>query len=129
MLGQLGNLVGKRFGIRRKLSHRTIAPCGGLYLTRLGVQATRRRNQDYGAWYNQIAMSVIADCVRELVAALPENLQQQILEYVSQLSQTAPRGIPVDDFQAIAGLLSDEDAEAILSAIEHDCEQICPNEW
>jgi hypothetical protein len=128
-LGQLGNLVGKRFGIRRKLSHRIIAPCGGLYLTRLGVQATRRRNQDYGAWYNQIAMSVIADRVRELVAALPENLQQQILEYVSQLSQTAPRGIPGDDFQAIAGLLSDEDAEAILSAIEHDCEQICPNEW
>jgi hypothetical protein len=79
--------------------------------------------------YNQIAMSVIADRVRELVAALPENLQQQILEYASQLSQTAPRGIPVDDFQAIAGLLSDEDAEAILSAIEHDCEQICPNEW
>jgi hypothetical protein len=74
-------------------------------------------------------MSVIADRVRELVAALPENLQQQILEYASQLNQTAPRGIPVDDFQAIAGLLSDEDAEAILSAIEHDCEQICPNEW
>ena len=73
-------------------------------------------------------MSVIADCVRELVAALPENLQQQILEYVIQLSQTAPRGIPVDDFQAIAGLLSDEDAEAIF-AIEHDCEQICPADF
>jgi hypothetical protein len=74
-------------------------------------------------------MSVIADRVRELVATLPEELQEQILEYASQLSQATPRGIPVSDFQAIAGLLSDEDAEAILHAIEQDCEQIHPDEW
>jgi cytochrome c553 len=74
-------------------------------------------------------MSVIADRVRELVATLPEELQEQILEYASQLSQATPRGIPVSDFQAIADLLSDEDAEAILHAIEQDCEQIHPDEW
>jgi hypothetical protein len=74
-------------------------------------------------------MSVIANRVRELVATLPEELQEQILEYASQLSQATPRGIPVSDFQAIAGLLSDEDAEAILHAIEQDCEQIHPDEW
>jgi hypothetical protein len=71
-------------------------------------------------------MSPIADRVRELVALLPENLQQQVLEYASELSQATPRGIPVSDFQAVAGLLSDEDAEAILHAIQRDCEQINP---
>jgi len=74
-------------------------------------------------------MSLIADRVRELVASLPENLQKQILEYVNQLSRTAPCGIPVSEFHAMAGLLSDEDAEAILHAIEQDCEQVHPNEW
>jgi hypothetical protein len=71
-------------------------------------------------------MSLIADRVRELVALLPENLQQQVLEYANELSQATPRGIPVRDFQAVTGLLSDEDAEAILHAIEQDCEQINP---
>jgi hypothetical protein len=74
-------------------------------------------------------MSLIADRVRELVASLPENLQKQILEYVNQLSRTAPCGIPVSEFHAMAGLLSDEDAEAILHAIEQDCEQVHANEW
>ena len=73
-------------------------------------------------------MSLIADRVRELVALLPENLQQ-VLEYANELSQATPRGIPVRDFQAVTGLLSDEDAEAILHAIEQDCEQINPDEW
>jgi hypothetical protein len=74
-------------------------------------------------------MSLIADRVRELVALLPENLQQQVLKYASELSQATPRSIPVSDFQAVTGLLSDEDAEAILYAIEQDCEQINPDEW
>jgi hypothetical protein len=74
-------------------------------------------------------MSLIADRVRELVASLPENLQKQVLDYANQLSRAAPCGIPASDFYAIAGLLSDEDAEAILHAVEQDCEQVHPNEW
>ncbi len=74
-------------------------------------------------------MSAIADRVREVVATLPEPLQQRVLEYARQLSQTTLRGIPLKDLQAIAGLLTDEDVEAILDAIESGCEQVNPDEW
>ncbi|BCW94959.1 MAG: hypothetical protein WHS44_08060 [Fimbriimonadales bacterium] len=75
-------------------------------------------------------MSTIADRVREMVERLPEPLQQQVLEYAQRLSQNVPlRGIPLAEFEKHAGLLSAEDADAILQAIEAGCEQVDPDEW
>ncbi|MEJ5252013.1 MAG: hypothetical protein WHX60_09010 [Armatimonadota bacterium] len=68
--------------------------------------------------------------IREVVASLPEPLQEQVLEYVRQLSQsTALRGIPLKDLQERVEPLTDEEAEAILHAIELGCEQVNPDEW
>ncbi len=75
-------------------------------------------------------MSATADRVREIVATLPEPLQRQVLEYARQLSQSLSlRGIPLGELQKMAGLLSDEEANAILNAIESAFEQVDPNEW
>ncbi|CUU33689.1 hypothetical protein GXSOP10_1039 [Armatimonadetes bacterium GXS] len=74
-------------------------------------------------------MSRIADRIREVAESLPETLQAQLLEYARQLSRVAVRGIPRKDFEIAGNLLSDEDAEAILRAVEQDCEVIYPDEW
>lgn len=75
-------------------------------------------------------MGVIVERICEVVAGLPEPLQQQVLEYAQQLSErVALRGIPLADLQAREKLLSDEDADAILHAVETGCEQVNPDEW
>lgn len=74
--------------------------------------------------------AITAERIRELVASLPEPLQQQVLEYVRQLGQNGTlRGIPLKDLRERADLLTDEEAEAILHAIEMGCEQVNPDEW
>jgi hypothetical protein len=40
-----------------------------------------------------------------------------------------PRGAPGRQVAALAGSISDADAEAMLKAIEEGCEQIDPTQW
>lgn len=41
-----------------------------------------------------------------------------------QLKKPLPSGIPVSAFDAIVGILSDEDAEAMLKVIKTECERV-----
>lgn len=41
-----------------------------------------------------------------------------------QFVKPIPPGIPVSAFDAVAGILSDEDAEAMLKVIETECERV-----
>jgi hypothetical protein len=72
--------------------------------------------------------AIQSDLLKE-VEQLPPLLQRKVVEYAHTLTQTRPRGIPGDQLLDFAGVLSSEDAELMMAAIEADCEQIDPNDW
>lgn len=72
--------------------------------------------------------SRIREIVREL-EDLPNNLQQDVLDYVRQLSSAKPRGVPGRELLQFAGTITKGDAEAMREAIEAGCEQVDADEW
>ena len=62
---------------------------------------------------------------------LPIAQQQRVLDYARSLSTSAPRllGVPGRELLDLAGSISDEDAKAMMDAIEEGCEQVDLNEW
>lgn len=72
--------------------------------------------------------SRIREIVREL-EELPNDLQQDVLDYVRQLSAARPRGIPARELLQFAGAITKGDSEAMREAIEAGCEQVDVNEW
>jgi hypothetical protein len=69
-----------------------------------------------------------SDLLRE-VEQLPPPLQRKVVNYAHSLAQPRPRGTPGRQLLKYAGILSPEEAEAMMAAIEEGCEQIEPNEW
>ena len=61
--------------------------------------------------------------------ALPQNLQEQVLQLVRELESTTHRGIPGKDLLQFAGTISNSDLELMKEAIERGCEQVDLNEW
>ena len=62
---------------------------------------------------------------------LPTEEQQLVLEFVQSLAPTrskTPPGVPGKDLLKFGGFLSNEDADAMLQAIEEGCERIDPAE-
>jgi hypothetical protein len=60
---------------------------------------------------------------------LPE--KRKVLEFVRALAESQkPRGVPAEViFQAAAGLFDKADVEAMMQAVEKDCESVDFDEW
>ena len=63
------------------------------------------------------------------VEQLPPPLQRKVLEYAHSLQKKTPKGTAGKDLREFAGILSPEEAEAMLKVIEEGCERIDPNGW
>ncbi len=72
--------------------------------------------------------AIQCDLLRE-VAQLPPPLQRKVVDFARSLAQAKPRGTPGRQLLEFAGILSPEQAKAMMEAIEEDCERIDPNEW
>ena len=67
--------------------------------------------------------------VIEQLETLPENLQQQVLEFVQALQTLARRGVPGKQLLQFAGAIPLDDLELMRQAIEQECEQVDADEW
>jgi len=69
-----------------------------------------------------------SDLLKE-VEQLSPPLQRKVVNYAHSLAKSRPRGTPGRQLLKFAGTLSPEEAEAMIAAIEEDCERIDPDEW
>jgi hypothetical protein len=72
--------------------------------------------------------AVKSEIEREL-ERLPPHLQRRVLEFARALVLSQPKGMSGDYLLKFAGILSDEDADAMLKAIDEGCEQVDPDGW
>ncbi len=72
--------------------------------------------------------AIQSDLLKE-VERLSPPLQRKVIRYAHSLAQPRPRGTPGKQLLKYAGILSAEEAEAMMAAVEEGCEQIEPNEW
>ena len=71
---------------------------------------------------------VQSDLLKE-VERLSPPLQRKVISYAHSLAQPRPRGTPGRQLLKYAGILSPEEAKAMMDAIEEGCERIDPSEW
>lgn len=68
------------------------------------------------------------DLLKE-VEQLSPPLQRKVVDFAHSLAQARPRGTPGRQLLKFAGILSPEEAKAMMDAIEEGCERIDANEW
>jgi hypothetical protein len=71
----------------------------------------------------------ILDCVVEQLKDMPENLQQQVLEYARALASSKIQGVPGQQLLCFAGVIPTDDIQLMREAIEQDCQQVDTSEW
>ena len=64
---------------------------------------------------------VLIDKVTEQLQLLPDDAQYHVLTFVIALKNQQVQGTPGERLLKYAGILSADDAEAMMQAIEHDC--------
>ena len=67
--------------------------------------------------------------VIEQLQKMPQNLQQQVLEFARSLADSPIRGVPGSQLLRFAGTIPLQDIELMRQAIAQDCEQVDLNEW
>ena len=67
--------------------------------------------------------------VIEQLQKMPQNLQQQVLEFARSLADSPVRGVPGSQLLRFAGTIPLQDIELMRQAIAQDCEQVDLNEW
>jgi hypothetical protein len=67
--------------------------------------------------------------VIEQMLVLPDDMQQQVLEYLQDLRATLQQGTPGERLVQFAGLIETEDLAEMQQAIERDCERVDEDEW
>lgn len=60
---------------------------------------------------------------------LPDNLQQEVLEFVRKLKTSVPQGASGKSLLRFVGAIPLADLEEMKQAIESDCERVDLNEW
>lgn len=74
-----------------------------------------------------MANTTIKEEIERHLDELPTEEQQRVLEFVQSLAPTqskTPPGVPGKDLLQFGGFLSDEEADAMLQAIEEGCERV-----
>ena len=72
--------------------------------------------------------SLIKQEIAEQLDHLPPELQRQVLDFARALTLSSPKGVPGKQLLQFAGTLTEEDAQAMMQAIETGCEQVDANE-
>jgi len=67
--------------------------------------------------------------VVEQMEYLPDNLQQQVLEFVYKLKTSISPGVSGKKLLRFAGAIPLADLEQISQAIQRDCERVDLDEW
>ena len=75
-----------------------------------------------------VDLKVQAELLDEL-SQLEPPLQSRVLEYAKSLRLAMPPKSWDERLAGVFGALGKEEAEAMASAIQEDCEQIRPDEW
>ena len=70
----------------------------------------------------------IVDRVVEQLKIMPQNLQQQVLEFARTLAGST-KGVPGQQLLRFAGAIPTDDIQLMREAIEQDCEQVDTSEW
>jgi len=68
------------------------------------------------------------ELLREL-DRLPVEQQRRVLDFAHGLAIPTPEGTPGSELIKFSGILSPEEAEAMLRVIEEGCGQVNPDEW
>lgn len=71
----------------------------------------------------------IVDAVIEQLKGMPQHLQQEVLEFVQELSTSELRGTPGSQLLPLAGSISDDDLQLMQETIEQSCGQVDFDEW
>ncbi len=66
---------------------------------------------------------MITEAVQRL-ESLPDNLQQQALDFIRSLSASLQQGVPGQALQRFAGFIPADELALMNQAIEKDCEQV-----
>jgi hypothetical protein len=72
--------------------------------------------------------SVIPTVIEQMLE-MPEDQQQQILDYVRALHTGSRRGVPGKQLLEFAGIIPPTDLEQIAQTIKEGCERIDQDEW
>lgn len=70
----------------------------------------------------------IVERVVEQLKIMPQNLQQQVLEFTLALAGST-KGVPGEQLLPFAGAIPPDDIQLMREAIEQDCEQVDTSEW
>jgi hypothetical protein len=73
--------------------------------------------------------ATIEKTIRDQLAQLPVEKQQQVLEFVRALSRDEKVGVPGRRLLRFAGIIDRKDLIAIEKAVNEGCERIDANEW
>ena len=72
--------------------------------------------------------AMIAEVVQHM-ESLPDNLQQQALNFIKSLNVSFQRGVPGKALLHFAGIIPTDELQLMNEAIERDCERVDLNEW
>jgi hypothetical protein len=75
-----------------------------------------------------IDVAIQSDLLREVSQLTPPQ-QRRVVEYAHSLVTSRPRGTPGRQLLKFAGILSAEEAKAMMDAIEEGCERVDANGW
>lgn len=75
--------------------------------------------------------ALIIDQLIERLSSMPDEQQQQVLEFVDQLDKpkTERKGVSGKDLLKFGGLIPLDDLEIMRQVIEEDCGRIDADEW
>jgi hypothetical protein len=71
----------------------------------------------------------LSEAIKERVDRLPADVQRKILELLDALVSTTPKGVPGKSLLKFSGIISSEDAQVMVNAVEEGCERVDIDEW
>lgn len=71
----------------------------------------------------------ILTSVMEQLTVLPDDMQEQVLEFIKALRSSAERGKPGKQLLRFNGFIKPDDLQQMQQAIEDGYEQVDANEW
>ena len=86
-------------------------------------------NTGYTRRSRQTPLATIDREIAELLHRLPELQQQRVLEFVRELAEIKPQGVPGSDLIAFGGRIPADDLQRMEDAIEEGCEAVNLSEW
>lgn len=72
---------------------------------------------------------VLIERVTHQLEMLPDDFIDRVLEFITTLKSRVVKGTPGIKLMKFAGIISAEDAEQMMHAIEQDCRRVDIDEW